>query len=295
MDDTNQFTKEKAFRVSGFERLPMVRKSLGIIHGLIKSTEFRSGWENFNAPRHDISRGLDLITVQRFAKTVAGHYGIDGLTFVISFNSALDSVACVTVTKAREVFIEYNYVAGTPIEVVWTVLSHEIAHIFLHRLDLDVRDTLQNEVLTDTTAIYLGFGSFFLSSQRTEVNYIGSNQTQTTTRTIGYISPDEIGYILAQRDHLKNTQSFDLIKSETGKTGYRNGVARFQDEIARRPYVKRSLFQRLIRRCGWILAREQQGIIFDCFICKQAIRIPALHQTLQVKCPNCRERIRCYS
>ena len=38
MDDTNQFTKEKAFRVSGFERLPMVRKSLGIIHGLIKST-----------------------------------------------------------------------------------------------------------------------------------------------------------------------------------------------------------------------------------------------------------------
>ena len=44
--------------------------------------------------------------------------------------------------------------------IILSVLIHECMHHFLRTIDLGFEDTHKNEVLTDTTALYLGFSKY---------------------------------------------------------------------------------------------------------------------------------------
>ena len=76
------------------------------------------------------------------------------------------------------------------------VLAHEISHKYLafHRLELD--STSANEILTDVTAIYLGFGTFALNGGTYTETYSKDFQT-TVKRTVknGYINLDESAFV----------------------------------------------------------------------------------------------------
>jgi len=207
----------------------------------------------------------------------------------------LDSAARVEVRDAREIFIEYKHTGRLHSSELWAVMAHEIAHIFLHRMGIRFNDTQQNEILTDTTAIYLGFGIFFLNSQREEVTRIQPNSTERKITSIGYISADEMGYVLAQRDFVRNESSIEKITSSIGKSAYKDGKERFSQERMQRPYSVRSMQNQVLHRLGWMSAKERKGITFPCLICKQTIRIPSLYKTLDVTCPRCCMKLRCFS
>ena len=60
----------------------------------------------------------------------------------------------------------------------------------LHRLDLSLPGTRDNEILTDTAAAYLGAGWLLLDAYREHGPF---------SQKLGYLTPEEFGYVLAQR------------------------------------------------------------------------------------------------
>jgi hypothetical protein len=280
----------------GFKKLNLVKNALNALHAKIPAAEIATKWKSFDAIGScDGFKLNDVNLVQKIAKAVALHYGIVDTTFIAYFNPTLKSAAVVEVRNSKEIYIEFRDSGTDHLDTMWATMAHEIAHIFLFRLGVEFKDTLENEVLTDTTAIYLGFGAYALSAQRAVTNYNYDNTKLTTTHSLGYISPDEIGYILAQRDYIRNEKSFTKINSEIGRQGYLNGKIKFNEELSVRPFKKRSLLDSTMYKFGWIRNTELEGIHFNCIYCKQTIKVPALHKTLSVYCPNCRGKIICYS
>ncbi len=283
-------------RTGGYEHLPLVRKAFSAIHSRIKPSSISSDWPNFETPSWQRGKIEDeILFVQRLAKAVAAHYRLHDHTFIVGVNSRLSAAAQIEVRANHEIFLEYSPSRIQFVSELWAIMAHELAHIFLDRIGLRFRETLENEVLTDTTAIYLGFGCTVLSAQDQITRHNVDGGKTTTTKVFGYLSPDEMGYVLAQRDYIRGENSHDTIRSQMGKVGYLNGKARFEDSTKHRPYCKRSLTDRVIHRLGWIRAQERDGIVFSCKICGQDLRIPALRKELFVTCSSCGQKHRCFS
>lgn len=81
------------------------------------------------------------------------------------------------------------------------VLSHEVMHVFLHRHAIRLENTLLNEILTDTAAGYLGTGWLMLNAHRASTD---AATGPTMAHRLGYVSPEEQGYILAKRAPVGN-------------------------------------------------------------------------------------------
>ena len=282
---------------AGFQRISLIRQSLGAIHAFIKAPDLRSDWSTFEAPmRKQPDKTDEIVYIQQVTKTVAAHYRLANTTFIVGINPALKTLACVEVRSANEIFIEYNYKGRLNQAELWAVMAHEVAHIFLNRLGLSFADRLQNEILTDTTAIYLGFGRYYLSAQRTEFRSHPLETKKTTIiKTLGYISSAEMGYILSQRDHVMKECSYKRIESDIGRAGYRSGNKFFKKELRERPYIRRNILDQFLQRIRPVSGNKRGRITFPCIVCKRLIRIPELNKSLSVKCPHCFEKLRCFS
>lgn len=76
------------------------------------------------------------------------------------------------------------------------ILAHECMHYFLTFHDLISPDEKENELLTDVSAVYVGFGEILLDG------YAPIKTSQDTTHTIGYITIDEITELMQKRRRL---------------------------------------------------------------------------------------------
>ena len=280
----------------GFDRIPIIRRALWTLHSRIKAGDLQTDWPTFHIPSETPSRSDgDILYVQWIAKKVAQHYRLNNTTFIVCRNPLLDSAAQVEVRSANEIFVEFKKLDFGVETEIWAIMAHEIAHIFLNRLSLGFPDKLDNEVLTDTASIYLGFGTYFLSALWDEVSQVSHSGYKTTTHRIGYISANEAGYILSRRDRLVGENSSSAISSTPGHNGYMRGTQQFLHEQNRRPFIERSFLNRLVHRLNWRAPVVPELILLGCIVCSQPIRVPALHKTLMVKCPNCCATIRCFS
>jgi hypothetical protein len=278
-----------------FTRLSTIRKSLAAIHDRLKGLDLRADWPTFAISKSKApSTSNEIIYIQWLARNIAQHYRVQDITFVVSFNSRLLSAAQVEVRTASEIFIEYKSDGPLDHTEVLPIIAHEIAHIFLYRLYLTRSNSLENEILTDTAAIYLGFAPYFLAAQR-QVSLNGFTSSSTTTFSVGYLSVDEIGYIAARRDYFTGENSSAHVSSSLGITGYRNGRSEFKKEVRKRPYARRNIIERVLRRLGREKERPSEPILFECICCYQTIRIPALHKKLLVTCPACKGKFSCFS
>ena len=108
-------------------------------------------------------------------------------------------------------------------------------HIFLHRSGIQFADRIKNEILTDTASVYLGTGWLALSAHRTSTTYSGNTCT-TSTQTLGYVSPEELGYILAKRALAcdKNIE-IPLSNDNAVRHAYRAGYQRAVEDYQRAP------------------------------------------------------------
>jgi hypothetical protein len=138
---------------------------------------------------------LDLIAIQQAGKKIAHHSGLADLMFIVGVTAQEPNTAGHIELKygSREVFIEISQDICRYKDAVLATLSHEIAHKFLHTHQLKNGNTqLEQEFLTDVTAVYLGMGKIMLNGcECTSSSWVSSGgRTKSTTHTLrtGYIS-----------------------------------------------------------------------------------------------------------
>ena len=102
----------------------------------------------------------------------------------------MEHAAHVELAAGPEYFIELNSRFKRHRRDIGAALAHEVTHVYLHRLGLAFHGTRDNEILTDTATTYLGAGWLLLDAFR---------QDRLTSQKLGYLTPEEFGYVLAKR------------------------------------------------------------------------------------------------
>lgn len=290
----------------GFPNLARIRESIGLLVPKIKKGLLPppkppwQGWERYDSSDH-------IISAQRLAVDAAKVYQLNVGTLVITFASSLSSAAQVEIGPTNDFFIEVESDFIERPRDLGAVLGHELAHIFLHRHNIRIPDTWGNEILTDTTAAMYGFGALMADTFTvTETSHSVANGTQITRqeRSLGYLTPDEIGYVLT-RCSPANVAAY--LRSSAAKSALRVGRRKALLEIRTPPLQLASLSSRMVYRMkrmasiptllvGLPLSHRygfgDDKVSFRCPQCCQAMRLPT-KKTIKASCPRCESQLHC--
>jgi hypothetical protein len=203
------------------------------------------------------------------------------------------------------------------------VLAHEVTHVFLHRHGIRFPDTLENELLTDTAAVYLGVGWLCLNAYRVTVDrqerYISPNmrevRTTTTEERLGYLTSDEFGYVLGKRSLAFGETVDSSITSQAARSALVKGSKLAVGDHRSAPVVGCSWWRRwgyswnrryilnvhrksgltgLSRRFGGYQfeVMDSMRVIFECPVCSQKLRLPT-EKRVVARCSVCETTIDC--
>lgn len=145
--------------------------------------------------RQALSHNLyDAYNLKLLLCSIAAHMGIDGE--YIRLNMQDDSAASYAgniSTNGAWTTINLQMRPYYDLNVVTAVLSHEVMHLYLYYKGIQIRDSLSNEVLTDTAAVYFGFGEYLYKGyQVIETNLAFSYHK------VGYIRPQDVSFIMKE-------------------------------------------------------------------------------------------------
>ena len=86
------------------------------------------------------------------------------------------------------------------------ILAHELTHqyLFNHGIDLRHKSVLDNELLTDIAAIYLGLGNLILNGHRNEKKVLRNKQEITYKMKIGYVKTHYLGFVYKTICNMRN-------------------------------------------------------------------------------------------
>jgi hypothetical protein len=102
-------------------------------------------------------------------------------------------------TAGKEVFIEIDPKAMAFPDSVGATLCHEICHKWLQDKGISSPIEIDNEILTDITTIFLGFGKIMLNGCEvknvTRTRVAVGTQTTTKTLTSGYLDRDQLAFV----------------------------------------------------------------------------------------------------
>lgn len=305
----------------GFPNLEQIRRSLLKLHTILPR-------ETFRFYSHPLSRNVLwrargdtlLLHVQRVARRVGEFYRITPEAVRVMFGREMAAPAHVELGANDDFCIQLHprFEAEDFAEVP-ALLVHEVTHIFLHKTGISFPDPLDNEILTDTTAAYLGAGWTSLNAYTNRVvastvtnTWVGM-EINTTTResAVGYLTPEEFGYVLARRDRLWGDNSLAMLEGRDARRAFRAGRKRLCIELNRPPlatcgvpgrlrYWWRSSRLRRSRACGDIQyasyrveANGELRIAFDCPTCSRKLRLPIGRGKVQVTCATCGTTFAC--
>ncbi|MEU0528748.1 hypothetical protein [Streptomyces niveus] len=153
--------------------------------------------------------------VQRVARALVQQLHLPDARMIVSFRE-MEHAASVELTAGPEYFIELNDRFRRHRRDIGAALAHEITHVLLHRLGLSFPGTRDNEILTDTVTTYLGAGWLLLDAFR---------EDRDSSQKLGYLTPEEFGYVLAKRAIVFNEDPAIWFTSPQGYTAYTKGKA----------------------------------------------------------------------
>lgn len=116
--------------------------------------------------------------------------------------------SCGTGNREIHLFKKHNYT----VQHILAILAHEISHHFLNTHSISMEPEEKNEVLTDVTAIYLGFGQLLLEGYKpvkwiTDELFDSSvNSYTVNSYRIGYITTNDIAYGIKLADQVKSLE-----------------------------------------------------------------------------------------
>ena len=139
------------------------------------------------------SISVDHLSIQKMAKEIATFVGLDAFTFIVALAKQKENVGghIDLATRGSDVFIEIDESLTRFPSAVPAALCHEVCHKWLEQKGVSLPVERENEILTDITAVFLGFGKIMLegcevSNVRTE-NEVGGTRTITESIKAGYI------------------------------------------------------------------------------------------------------------
>lgn len=256
-----------------------------------------------------------IIQAQHFARRIAEHYRLSIGTVVVSLKDMPDKAAHVELSASSDFFVEVNCQAVLSSDDLLAVLAHEITHIYLYRVGLLLHDTMQDEILTDTAATYLGLGTLILNAYSEQKRKIDQNTTEFSTKWFGYLTPVEFGYILAKRAKKFNDDPVPHLNRDAREAFY-VGLGVLEAEYRLPPFEGSTRFARLRylwnrrrapnksksneafsidhAKLGYTFEmRDELCVIFNCRSCLQRLRIPTFRRLISVRCPTCGNGYEC--
>ena len=166
-----------------------------LINNII-TLERRCPWTTPPGARIDtleLASGSDLLRVNAITKELAAYAGLDKYCLVVcEAKQPVGKCAGIqTDLNSKESFIELDSdIMWSPKAVVAT-LCHEISHAWLDDKSIALTKTSENEILTDITAIYLGFGKLLLNGNWVKM------KTETIERSLslGYLNKQDLCFV----------------------------------------------------------------------------------------------------
>ncbi|NJP51116.1 hypothetical protein HCJ93_13785 [Streptomyces sp. SBST2-5] len=219
----------------------------------------------------------------RVAREIVRHYRLPDARLVVCFRE-MTHAANIELTSGPEYFVELNDRFRTHRRDIGAALAHEVMHVYLHRLGLSFPGTRDNEILTDTAATYLGAGWLLLDAFR---------EDGASSQKLGYLTPEEFGYVLAKRSLLFGEDPAVWFTSPQAYEAYGKGMALARRDEQQPPltaagWAGRRRYARDRRHAqdfpGAAPSRADAPYAFT----------PAGHGSLRVSfpCPTCHQRIR---
>lgn len=149
-----------------------------------------------------IQGAQDLSSIQRIAKDIAAFVGIDNFVFSISYVKQKPKIGAIIELShdGDMVFIEIDPSVTQHPQALYATLCHEISHKWLHIHGISTLNTYDNEILTDITAVYLGFGKMMLNGCEDTPNPDPKEKLSETGKnhpsnfSVGYLDRDQLAF-----------------------------------------------------------------------------------------------------
>ena len=303
--------------VHGFPHLETVRAALTALYRRLSydtvSTFARSVLpeEVRIAPETDVHLGA-----QHVARVIVQHLRLPDARVIVAFRDMVHA-ANVELSAGPEYFVELNARFKEDRRDIGAALAHEVTHVYLHRLGLEFSGTRDNEILTDTAAAYLGVGWLLLDAYREESTIRGDKLVRQALK-LGYLTPEEFGWVLAKRAAVFGDDIEPWFFSPQARDAYRAGAERARQDLRRPPLraagwasrrryaadrryaaaeleLRRGAAGPLVRSVE--LGYEFSGpaplrVSFPCPVCGQRLRLP-VRGRVTARCALCRSELDC--
>jgi hypothetical protein len=288
--------------VHGFPHLDTVRSAITALYRRIS----RDGVHTYATslvPADAAFSDVDDVHLgaQRVARALVQHLHLPDARMIVGFRE-MEHAASVELAAGPEYFIELNDRFRKHRRDIGAALAHEITHVLLHRLGLEFAGTRDNEILTDTVTAYLGAGWLLLDAFREDA---------TSSQKLGYLTPEEFGYVLAKRALAFGEDPSVWFTSPQAYSAYTKG----------RVLALRDLQQPPLKAAGWPgrrryakdrrHARDHPGaapdpsvpyafegggdglrVSFPCPTCHQRVRVP-VRGRVRARCGLCHTVMEC--
>ncbi|MFF5896502.1 hypothetical protein ACFY8O_11320 [Streptomyces argenteolus] len=288
--------------VHGFPHLDAVRSAITALYRRLSPEGVRSYAASLSPAEAAFSDVDDLYPgAQRVAGALVRHLQLPQARVVVGFRR-MEHAASVELTAGPEYFVELNDRFRTHRRDIGAALAHEITHVLLHRLGLELPGTRDNEILTDTVTAYLGAGWLLLDAFR---------QDAVSSQKLGYLTPEEFGYVLAKRAMVFDEDPSVWFTSPQAYTAYTRGRAQALRDLHRPPLTATGWAGRRRYAKDRRLARDRPGaghdpslpyafesgpdglrVSFSCPTCHQRVRVPVRGRT-RARCGLCRTVLEC--
>lgn len=162
--------------------------------GLLRKRESRD-YEEYSVPPELLAslqaRLDDQDTLKELLCDICAHLGIDGefIRLVVE-NEPLPDRAGEISTDLAFTTIRLDLKPHHSVDTVIAVLAHEAIHLHLYYEGIHFRDTWKNEVLTDTAAVYCGFGEYMYRGYA-----VMQGEFALSYQKVGYIRQEDVRVI----------------------------------------------------------------------------------------------------
>lgn len=286
----------------GFPHLETVRASIAALFRRLSADGIAAYAGSLAPADAAFTAGDDLyLGAHRVASAVVHALRLPDARMVVSFRP-MEEAAFVELAAGPEYFVEVNDRFRVHRRDLAAALAHEATHVLLHRLGLSFPATAENEILTDTAATYLGVGWLLLDAYREDA---------LTHQKLGYLTPEEFGYVLARRSLLTGEDPSAWFTSPQAYEAYARGRALAERDLRRPPLAAAGPVARLryakdrraatasgatAERGGPYRFERPDGgdprVSFPCPVCGQRLRVP-VRGRLRARCALCRTVLDC--
>ncbi|QLE71627.1 hypothetical protein FGW37_08445 [Streptomyces rectiverticillatus] len=290
--------------VHGFPHIGTVRAAITALYKRLSYDTVHSF--ELSVPPSDVAFSDEedpYLGVQRVAGAMVRHLRLPDARMIVSFRE-MRHAGNVELAAGPEYFIELNSRFKTHRKDIGAALSHEVMHVYLHRLGLAFPGTRDNEILTDTAAAYLGAGWLLLDAYR---------ESPVSTQKLGYLTPEEFGYVIAKRALAFGEDPSPWFTSPQAYEAYVKGLAEARRDGRRPPLAAAGRLgrhryardRRAVRSArpgtpgdrdyAFEGAFEGDGplrVSFPCPTCHQRIRVP-VRGKVRARCGLCRTVLEC--